>query len=254
VFQGGCDLGISPLPGGIQEPEKWVELDPSSGWIPSIYGKSPKIQINGNTVYEYRCSHCETTYIAPSLGAELTGGGPFFERILHSLTYSPRASALAPGPAPSVPTSWRRVSFGGVSIAVPQSWPIEFSSSYDDCWTVDDLESPPQVLLDAGTTGFLPTSFGCENNQHGPVFVGAPPEGLLVDPGGYRREGTTGTCSEPNGVQVCIITSDQFGELTLSVAVPGRVLPVAVEIGLAGDGSIARTILHSIRATNAPAT
>jgi hypothetical protein len=30
--------------------------------------------------------------------------------------------------------------------------------------------------------------------------------------------------------------------------------PVAVEIGLAGDGCTARTILHSIRAIQAPAT
>ncbi len=56
-------------------------------------------------------------------------------------------------------------------------------------------------------------------------FVTTPPEGLLVDPGAYRREGTTGTCSESTGVQVCIITSDQFGELTLSVAVPGTSCP-----------------------------
>jgi hypothetical protein len=76
----------------------------------------------------------------------------------------------------------------------------------------------------------------------------------MIDPGPYRREGTTGTCLEINGLQVCIITSDQFGELTLSVAVPGRMFPVAVEIGLAGDGCTARTILHSIRAIQAPAT
>jgi hypothetical protein len=34
------------------------------------------------TVYEYRCSNCETAYIAPAVGAELTCGGRFFERLL----------------------------------------------------------------------------------------------------------------------------------------------------------------------------
>jgi hypothetical protein len=253
VFMGGCDISVAPSPSWFPEPENWVELDSSSGWTSTMYGNSPKIRVNEITVYEYRCNRCETAYVAPAVGAELTGGGPFFERILHTLTYSPRAAALASGPAPPVPSSWRRVSYGGLSISAPANWPLTSMASYDDCWYIDDLANPPHVVLDAGATGILSTSARCEDIQgFHPTLVTAPPQGLLIDPGAYRREGTTGTCSRPNGVQVCIITSDQFGELTLSVSVPGQMFPVAVEIGLTGDGSVARTILRSIRLTDPP--
>jgi hypothetical protein len=81
-FMGGCDVSVVQSPSGYQEPENWVELDSSSGWTSSMYGSSPKIRLNGITVYEYRCSNCETAYIAPAVGAELTCGGRFFERLL----------------------------------------------------------------------------------------------------------------------------------------------------------------------------
>ena len=35
-------------------------------------------------------------------------------------------------------------------------------------------------------------------------------------------------------------------ELVLTVEVPGRILPTAVEIGLSGSGEVARTILYSM--------
>jgi hypothetical protein len=44
---------------------------------------------------------------------------PFAQRILHTLTCSPRAVALASGPASSVPSSWRSVSFAGLRFSVP---------------------------------------------------------------------------------------------------------------------------------------
>jgi hypothetical protein len=105
------------------------------------------------------------------------------------------------------------------------------------------------VVLNAGTTGVNWQSDTCENEQglH-PVHVAAAPDGLLIDPGGYRPEGTTGSCHNMNELSVCMVTSDPYGELTLSVEVPGHLYPVAVEIGLAGNGMVARTILYSMRA------
>ena len=60
----------------------------------------------------------------PSLGVEAQASGPLASRVLGTFTRSPRAVALAGGRAPGVPRSWHRVTFGGVSVAVPAIWPV----------------------------------------------------------------------------------------------------------------------------------
>ena len=85
------------------------------------------------------------------------------------------------------------------------------------------------VVLNAGTTGVNEQSERCESSQgFHPVRVAADPQGLLIDPGGYRPEGTTGGCKNMNSLSVCVVTSDPYGELTLSVEVPGHVYPVQI--------------------------
>jgi hypothetical protein len=104
------------------------------------------------------------------------------------------------------------------------------------------------VVLNSGITGVNQQSDMCENPQDfSPVRVAAAPNGLLIEPGSYRPEGTSGSCRDMNSLSVCVVTSDPYGELTLSVEVPGHVYPVVVEMGLAGTGIVARTVLYSMR-------
>jgi hypothetical protein len=252
VFLGGCFISPNPCLGRCPSntrPDDWIELS-ALPYPLAWYRGHGSYPVNGYRVYEYAppCAYqCLSVYDVPSLGVELTGGGPTFPKVLHTLSSSPRSVVIEPGPAPSIPSSWQRVSFGGLSIAVPKSWPIEHASFYNNCWFLNDLSDTPSVVLNEGTNGNDEYSASCENQQDVPTTtVIAAPNGILIDPGGYRREGTTGSCNNINGLSVCVVTSDPYGQLTLSLQVPGRVYPMAVEIGLVGSGEVARTILYSM--------
>jgi hypothetical protein len=54
-------------------------------------------------------------------------------------------------------------------------------------------------------------------------------------------------CLSLHGLIVCPATSPAYSILVLKVTVPGRLKPVYVSIGLAGNGMVARTILYSLR-------
>lgn len=232
------------------EPNDWVALS-SLPYPPASYRGHPTYMVNGYAVYKdvvpYECNSCVPAYDVPSLGVEITGAGTLLPKLLGTLSPSPRDVVLESGQAPTPPSFWRRQSFDGLSVAVPKSWPIEHATFYDDCWFLDNLSDSPSVVLNTGASGVDQWSPSCEDQQGVPTSpVIAAPNGVLIDPGGFRREGTTGSCVNINGLSVCLVTSDPYGELTLSVQVPGRVYPTAVEIGLAGSGQVARTILYSI--------
>ena len=78
--------------------------------------------INGILVYRYPTGP-QSSYLAPSLGVEITVDGPLGQRVLHTLTWSPRSVVLAPGSSPAIPSSWRYVSFAGLRFSVPANWP-----------------------------------------------------------------------------------------------------------------------------------
>jgi hypothetical protein len=204
--------------------------------------------VNGIKVYVSNESRTQVTAWAPTLGVELDlnakGLNP---RILDTLTYSPRSVVLASGSAPLIPASWRNVSFGGLSFAVPQNWP---TTRIDDpnigCGPpLLSISLPSSVTFDSGTED---AAMGCP----GPVFppAGDSDDGLAIDPGPYGpfyENEPTGACLHINALTACPTSDHAFGVLVLAVHLPGRDQPVAVEIGLAGSGLIARTILYSIQ-------
>jgi len=204
------------------------------------------IDLNGIRVY---MSHLDadpatTVLTVPTLNVGVRASGPLAERVLGTLTVSPRFVALAKGDVPTIPHSWRRVSYGGLSIAVPDSWPRGF----DDLWYECDENvlsfGMPGVVLDDGSAAAL----GVSCSSQAPIF-GAPSSGLMIDPGPSRfglDRATVGSCQLINGLSVCPATSDPFGVLVLAVHVPGKIRPVEVDIGLTGSGETARTILYSI--------
>jgi len=54
-------------------------------------------------------------------------------------------------------------------------------------------------------------------------------------------------CLEVHRLTVCPSATPEYSILFLRVTVPGREKPFFVSIGLAGDGTVARTILYSLR-------
>ncbi len=212
----------------------------------SSSGQKPVV-VNGIEVYAQFGAPGSGGYQVPSLGVQVEASGPLSARILATLTRSPRAVAFAPGRAPAVPATWHRLSFGGVSLSVPAAWPVETATSWSDgC-------SPLRLSL--GTTsvelnwGRRMLALPCPMLV-GPGPITAPVDGVVVDPGRYGpldSSGGTGPCTRVGGLTACPTTTDLYGVLVLSVTVPGSARPVAVEIGLAGTGVTARTILRSLR-------
>jgi hypothetical protein len=202
--------------------------------------------VNGITVYW--TSPEDRGFVVPSLDVEVSATGPLASRVLHTLTQSPRSVALAAGPPPPIPRSWLRVTFGQTSVAVPSDWSVQSTALFGlgYCGPYTSLTSPPTVVFE---TGAHLESFGCPAEGI-PSEVSPASDGLIIDPGPYspiRGVRSFGQCLHVNGLQVCPASIDEFGYLIVAVHIPGKSQPVAVEIGLGGNGVVARTILYSIR-------
>jgi hypothetical protein len=158
---------------------------------------------------------------------------------------SPRL--ITPTRPASVPRSWKQVNFGGLSLYVPGSWPVVSERAWGDCATAGQpLFRASTVVLDTGTE-FLA--------YHCPAITSKssiPPEyGLVVDPGSYGPiSGSTefDKCQPINDLSVCPTSTDYGGLLIVAAHLPGVARPVAVEIGLAGNGRVAHMVLDSMRA------
>jgi hypothetical protein len=179
----------------------------------------------------------------------ITATGPSAGRVLNTVTYSPRAVALARTTAPDLPKSWHRVSFGGLSAAVPRAWPVERRTDWPlSCASIALRLADTEVLLSAGVREVAPS---CPALASGRLAIAPPVDGVVIDPGpdGPVADGATfGPCLHVHGLRACPATVDPSGVLVLSVHRPGRTHALAVEVGLAGSGATARAIVDSLRA------
>jgi len=213
------------------------------------------IVVNGLVVYlgpgmdPYLAGYGQETeandYVVPFLGIEVAAVGPLAQRVLRTLTPSPLAAVLTAGAAPTEPSSWRRVSFGGLKLPVPDTWRVRRTADLAAC-------PPYPVVLFGGVIldtdqNYWPSV--CPPTWSRPV---RPSDGVRVD----TWSGTRGfiesiepgaTCLRVNGLKVCP-SGLVYSVLLLRVTVPGLSKPVFVSIGLAGNGIVARTILYSLRA------
>jgi hypothetical protein len=190
-------------------------------------------------------------YYAPSLDIEVIAGGPMAIRVVDTLTRSPRSVALAQGPAPSVPSYWRTVTFAGLRFLVPAYWSIERTPVTpvlgEICRTPGVSFYRSVVTL---STDIRPIEVpSCPYIPPTPQY---PSDGVQVD-SGLRVEpivplSFSPRCLDLHGLTACPATSPDYSILVLRVTVPGRSKPVFVSIGLAGNGVVARTILYSLRA------
>jgi len=140
-----------------------------------------RITVNGVPVYVGR-SGIVLTYDAPSLGVEVEARGSMAPRILATLTPSPRAAALGAGPAPSVPPSWRPVSFSGLRFSVPADWPVNRTEGKTVLGSI--CRTPGVALI--GTTVTLSTNMRAllipECFHPDPPTPRQPLDGVLVAP------------------------------------------------------------------------
>jgi hypothetical protein len=114
-YNSGCPTGSPRGEVLVTQELAWCPVETADGqgpktvvWLTLLVGLGSGYRhrsvINGFSVYDD-----VGTYFVPSLHLQLGISGPLAQRVLRTLTRSPRAVALASGPAPSVPQSWRRV-------------------------------------------------------------------------------------------------------------------------------------------------
>ena len=222
----------------------WASVPlPSSVAFEHIQKKS--ILLNGVRVHRIPTAVTYFGYYAPSLGVQVIAQGPLAKRILGTLTRSPRTVALAPGSAPSVPSSWQSVTFAGLSFSAPAGWRTYRTSMWlglGGFCTAQGVALTGDVV--SLTTDTRPGLSGCAPIRLPPVR--RPGNAVQVD-SGLSPLTVGGTFSEHclalHGLTACPATSPAYSILVLKVTVPGRSKPVYVSIGLAGNGMVARTIL-----------
>jgi len=251
-----CDAGLPSISANevVLQPWRYIPYSPV-GVLPRlfalngvrVYAVSAHVP-SGVNVPERFSNH--TYLVAPSLSVEVSASGPLAHRILATFTRSPRAVALAPGPAPSIPAGWHTVTFQGLSFSVPSSWPVTRTAQG---FGIGDVCLTPGVSL-GGRHVTLSTDLHnvilyCPYELPRPQ---PPTDGVQID-AGSNLELPPGlsfstSCLHVNRLTACPATSPAYSILVLKVTVPGPSTPVLVSIGLAGNGLVARTILYSLRA------
>ena len=184
-----------------------------------------------------------------SVGATVSASGPLAHQILGTLRPSPRYFVFSTSGPHAAPETWRRVTYAGLSLAVPTSWPIDNNTLWDECRGVDEPFAPSdQVVFDRGTVNIAGIS--CSSSNTYPV-VEMPSDGVAIVEGPYsaaeENGGTFGKCLSINALSVCPSTSpgSLYDILTAVVHIP-REPSVEIDLGLGGFGEVARTILYSI--------
>jgi hypothetical protein len=215
----------------------------SAGIEEITYHPLKPMLVNGIPVYVQAGG---LTYWVQSLDAYVHASGPFARRVLHTLTWSPLAVTKTQ-PTRPVPASWRWYSFAGLRFAAPPNLPRVTSD--------DIIEGCLQVVPGLAHEVFLTTATRAAVLR----CLGPLPEvsfihyndGIVVASGPYQSvklPKKSQPCLNLHGLQACVTSWQYGGVLGLIVAVPGRSRPTLVEIGLAGNGMVAKTILDSLRA------
>jgi hypothetical protein len=208
-----------------------------------------------------------TDYRVPALGIAIVSAGPDAARVVGTLTRSPAAVVLARGPAPAVPKSWKWVTAGDLRFAVPGRWDTGTTNVLGPaCDTTKVVVGSGVVVLDSDqVSGALMRCAALNRKQFPPQ---EPANGVVVDlhpmaAGMWPPSGRVGSCLHLGGTTACVYdrtpsADDRVAEVTarmaeldilfVAVTVPGHAGYEMLEIGLAGNGKVARTILRSLRA------
>jgi hypothetical protein len=208
---------------------------------PNVRDEGSPGHINGLAVY---APGLPGYFIVPKLHASLLLAGQVPPQLLKSLTYSPRAVVLTAGPSPTVPSDWRRISYGGIRFAVPKTWSVRHLAFAPPCASnivlpvagvVLTAEQAPPVgcPMVFGELNPVPQVAGVEVDDFQLPGASVPARSQCVGP------------AEVNGLMVCVNASPAYGELVAQVWSSGH-LPVTVKIGLSGGGLTDRSVFYSM--------
>lgn len=178
-------------------------------------------------------------FVAPALATEIAMSGPVPTAVLHSLSYSPRAVVLGAHLARRTPGSWRRISFAGLHLSVPPSWPVQRTTYAPGCQS-DVMLTYPGVILASQPP--QPVSCPLPRAEIAPV-----PQVAGVEVDGFTA-GRGSPCTGPhamNALPICIHPVPASGVLILDAHPRGRA-PVTVKLGLFGRGLVDATIVSSL--------
>jgi hypothetical protein len=200
------------------------------------------ILVNGIPVYLQAGGF---TYYVPMLDVSVHASGPSARRVLHTLTWSPLVVVLSRQTRP-VPVSWRWYTFAGLRLAAPPNLPKVTSDDITEGCPGVVPGLAPEVLLSTATRAAVRRCLGPLPEVS---FIHYN-EGIVVASGPYQSVQLPKNlqCLRLHGLRACAMSGTYGGVVGVIVAVPGRSRPTLVEIGLAGSGVVARTILDSLRA------
>lgn len=239
VWCNGETLG----PGAQDYAPNLVRLGPLPARVPP-YATLPKSSHNGIAFYEVALHRpvSGSGYLVPSLGVELMATGPDATTVLDSIGPSVRERVMAMHRA-RPPASWKRVGFAGLRFSVPREWAV---SRYDlALWcpllaSNPALQGPTPVVLDSDTDWHTPSCAG---------FAGTTArDGLVVHAGNPKvpnRVPRGAPLLRVNRLHAFVDLSAPFSVLVVEVEVPGRSIPVQVQVGL-GDAQTAARVLSSM--------
>ncbi len=243
--RGGLLLGRHSLAAlrraGCRLPTTTVLMAPAPPGLPRPDG----LKVNGIPVVRVS----KAAVAVPSLGVEVTAVGPKALRVLATLTRSVLRVVLAPGPISRVPAGWLWHTMGGVSFAIPGSWSVRRTDIWGNC----AAGGPPTTF--SGVLLVSTATTGCGLVGSEAPLAGAWAQHLGVSVGYGPLANTGGSplrCMRLAGLRACIPAYADSGSsgnpLMLAVYPHGaHSQPVIMQIGLAGTGSVARTILDSIK-------
>ena len=248
---------------GAVSPKSVVTLNQEVG---THLPPSPSLEINRIPLYVLsRGKHASTVqYLAPTLGVAITTTGPVARGVLDTLSASPRGAVLSQIGHGSLatPRSWRWHTFAGVRFATPARWPTQRSSVAVACRSYVALGERELVRYSATKQVVLPDKPVVELDTDLTAYDGTCPPGSYQESApGDGVEIDVGTPKVPNawplpvdhqlmlrGVKAYVNALQNFDVLSLLVVVPGRAMPLDIWVGLAGNGTVAKTILYSLRA------
>lgn len=217
----------------------------------------PERTIDGIAVWGQMERDGYGSFEVPALGVEIFIRGRLGLAILATLIGSPATVALARGAAPGVPRSWKWVTAGDVRFAVPGSWRTAASNLAEvGCGFEPDIRPADSVLVDTDRAVEVPICPAVQVRRPIP-----PADGVVVNEHPRSPSVPVATivrsaCLHLHGLTACpyertpTASNDRTSELDIlfvQTSVPGGAGHELLEIGLAGDGTVARTILYSLR-------
>ncbi len=206
--------------------------------LTSVAETGPTRTING---YQVIVPDTPPLFLVPQLGVSLfiQTNESLREEILATVGPSSRAAVLAPGAAPPPPSDWQTVTYSGLTVRVPPSWPvadINSTSTFDECHQIFHqssvvLGSPP-VFPPCPTWGVVAPGDGIWLTTGSTGFNGPTPEHSLSLHNGLRTQ-----VFDPSEANTFVIDIDAN--------------PVEIILGLGVDPTIARTILYALATASA---